>query len=43
FGGLTPVIEVDGRVIGAGKFGPLTRRLSELYEAEIALAVQAAK
>ena len=43
FGGLTPVIEVDGRIIGAGKYGPLTRRLSEWYEAEIALAVQAAK
>ncbi|MCB9077574.1 MAG: aminotransferase class IV [Anaerolineaceae bacterium] len=43
FGGLTPVIEVDGRVIGAGKYGPLTRRLSEWYEAEIAVAVQAAK
>lgn len=43
FGGLTPVIEVDGRVIGAGQYGSLTRRLSELYEAEIALAVQAAK
>lgn len=39
FGGLTPVIEIDGRIIGDGKFGPLTRRLSELYEAEIALAV----
>ena len=43
FGGLTPVIEVDGRVIGEGKYGPLTRRLSELYEAEIAQTVQAAK
>ena len=39
FGGLTPVVEIDGRIIGTGKFGPLTRRLSELYEAEIALAV----
>ncbi|MCC7162048.1 MAG: aminotransferase class IV [Anaerolineae bacterium] len=31
FGGLTPVIEVDGRVIGDGVPGPITRRLRELY------------
>jgi branched-chain amino acid aminotransferase len=37
FGGLTPVIEVDGRKIGAG---PLTQRLSDLYEQEIMAAVQ---
>ncbi|NJN98480.1 MAG: aminotransferase class IV [Anaerolineales bacterium] len=43
FGGLTPVIEVDGRTIGEGKYGPMTRRLSELYRQEIELAVQAAK
>lgn len=43
FGGLTPVVEVDGRQIGTGKFGPMTRRLSEWYQREIALAVQAAK
>lgn len=43
FGGLTAVTEVDGRKIGSGGFGPLTRRLNELYEAEIALAVQSAK
>ncbi|MCL4302516.1 MAG: aminotransferase class IV [Anaerolineae bacterium] len=43
FGGLTPVIEVDGRTIGEGKFGPMTRHLTELYRAEIDLAVQAAK
>jgi branched-chain amino acid aminotransferase len=30
-GGLAPVINVDGRTIGAGKCGPLTLRLSELY------------
>jgi branched-chain amino acid aminotransferase len=30
-GGLAPVINVDGRTIGAGKCGPLTQRLSELY------------
>lgn len=43
FGGLTPVIEVDGRTIGEGRYGPMTRRLSELYRQEIELAVQAAK
>jgi branched-chain amino acid aminotransferase len=43
FGGLTPVIDVDGRVIGEGRFGPLTRRLSELYEQEIERAIQAEK
>ena len=35
FGGLTPVTAIDGRRIGNGKFGPLTRRLSDLYEALI--------
>jgi branched-chain amino acid aminotransferase len=43
FGGLTPVIDVDGRTIGQGQFGPMTRRLSELYRQEIELAVQATK
>ena len=31
FGGLTPVTKIDGRVIGTGKFGDLTRKLSTLY------------
>jgi branched-chain amino acid aminotransferase len=43
FGSLTPVIEVDGRTIGAGQYGPLTRRLSDLYRQEVELAVKAAK
>ncbi len=30
-GGTTPVIKVDGRAIGAGKAGPMTGRLSQLY------------
>ena len=30
-GELTPVLEVDGRVIGDGRYGPLTQRLSELH------------
>ncbi len=32
-GELAPVVEVDGRAIGAGSCGPVTRRLSELYAA----------
>ena len=33
FGGLTPVVEVDGRVIGDGKPGETTARLTDLYGA----------
>jgi branched-chain amino acid aminotransferase len=43
FGGLTPVVAVDGRTIDRGEYGALTRRLSGLYEQEIALAVRQAK
>lgn len=43
FGGLTPVIKVDGRVIGAGSYGPMTRRLTDLYQAAVDEAVQAAR
>lgn len=32
FGGLTPVTKIDGRLIGDGKFGKMTRNLSSLYE-----------
>ena len=32
FGGLTPVIKVDGRQIGAGKYGDMTQRLDTLYQ-----------
>ncbi len=31
FGGLTPVIKIDGRIIGEGKPGPWTKKLSTLY------------
>lgn len=31
FGGLTPVTKIDGRVIGTGKYGNLTKKLSGLY------------
>ncbi len=44
FGGLTPVIEVDGRVIGDGQgFGPLTQKLSEIYHHAIHKALQVEK
>ncbi len=32
-GGVVGVVRVDGRTIGEGRVGPMTRRLSELYEA----------
>jgi branched-chain amino acid aminotransferase len=35
FGGLTPVIDVDGHRIGDGQPGELTRRLRALYQDEI--------
>lgn len=35
FGGVTPVTEIDGRPIGEANFGPMSRRLQELYETEI--------
>jgi branched-chain amino acid aminotransferase len=30
-GGVTPVTRVDGRPIGDGKPGPITRKVGELY------------
>ncbi len=36
FGGLTPVNEIDGRVIGAGQgSGPVTNHLRDLYDAAV--------
>ncbi|MEP4808049.1 MAG: aminotransferase class IV [Luteolibacter sp.] len=35
-GELSPVIEVDGRTIGDGNVGPLTRRLQEIFRAKTA-------
>ena len=35
FGGLTPVVAVDRRVIGGGEPGPMVGRLTELYGARI--------
>ena len=43
FGALTPVKAVDGRTIGEGVFGPMTRRLEALYQDEIKAAVTAAQ
>lgn len=36
FGGLTPVVEVDGRGIGTGEAGLVTAQLSRLYKAAVA-------
>ena len=32
FGGITPVTKIDGRIIGKGKIGKLSKKLSQLYE-----------
>ena len=40
FGGVTPVTKIDGRTIGHGKFGDMSRKLSHLYEALIESEVQ---
>lgn len=40
FGGLTPVTAVDGRQIGAGEYGPMTRRLQALYDELVASEVK---
>lgn len=31
FGGLTPVTKIDGRTIGNGEYGEMTKKLSDLY------------
>ncbi|NND21527.1 MAG: aminotransferase class IV [Silicimonas sp.] len=36
FGAQTPVFEIDGRMIGGGKAGPVFHRIRALYKAEIA-------
>jgi branched-chain amino acid aminotransferase len=40
FGSLTPVVEVDGREIGAGQPGEITHRLSELYRQAVSEATR---
>jgi len=32
FGGITPVTHIDGKQIGEGKYGPVSKNLSDLYE-----------
>ncbi|MEM7414417.1 MAG: D-amino acid aminotransferase [Gemmatimonadota bacterium] len=41
-GEVRPIREVDGRTLGAGRVGPITRRLSDAFLAKIAEAKQAA-
>ena len=41
FGALTPVKAVDGRTIGEGVFGPMTRRLEAHYQDAVKAAVAA--
>lgn len=41
FGGLTPAVSVDGRTIGAGREGPLTAQLRQLYRAAVERSVTA--
>ena len=43
FGGVTPVTKIDGRVIGTGKYGDLSRQLSTWYEEDIQKEVAAVK
>ena len=43
FGALTPAKSIDGRTIGEGVFGPMTRKLEALYQDEIKAAVSAAQ
>ena len=43
FGGLTPVIKIDGRIIGDGKYGSLSRKLSALYEELIQMEINKSK
>ncbi|MEJ6776724.1 MAG: aminotransferase class IV [Crocinitomicaceae bacterium] len=32
FGGITPVTKIDGKLIGDGKFGEISRKVNDLYE-----------
>jgi len=43
FGGVTPVTQIDGRTIGAGEYGPISRKLSEYYHDLIEREVKAVK
>jgi len=35
FGGLTTVVNIDGRIVGEGAYGKICQQLSKLYEALI--------
>ena len=37
-GGVTPVTRIDGRGIGSGAPGPVTKRASDLYRASVGAA-----
>lgn len=39
FGGITPVRSVDGHEFGDGTIGPITARISDLYESDVAVDV----
>lgn len=41
FGGLTPVIKIDGKSIGKGLAGPVTKKLSRLYNGLIEKEIKA--
>ena len=43
FGGVTPVIKVDGRIIGKGVYGPHSRQLSSWYQELILEEVEKGK
>ena len=43
FGGVTPVTQVDGRTIGGGEYGPISRKLSKYYHDLIEREVKIAK
>jgi len=40
FGGITPVFKVDGRTIGVGKFGNMSKKLQNQYESLIKKTVE---
>ena len=40
FGGLTPVVKIDGKTIGEGKCGAVTGRLSKLYQELVEKEIQ---
>ncbi len=43
FGGVTPVVKIDGRIIGEGKYSKITHQLHELYHQLIDLQVKKTK